>query len=175
MPNTLSLTQYIQDHYCKTLHELAKVASPSGVILELGVGSWGSGVWICSGAAEGTNCPVYGIDNFSMEGTSVLQVLDSMKDRGYSENLLVMSTYNAHRIWNCPISLLFIDADHSYEACYNDFQWFYPSVIHDGFIVFHDSEQQEVKRVIKEVSEFLCDDVEMLDADGRGCYFAKKK
>ena len=170
----MALEQYIKNHYCETLKELSKTANPNGVILELGVGSWGSGIWLCTGARDGTKCQVYGVDNFSMEGTSVLQILDAMQQRGYYERLLIMSTNDAASIWSRPISLLFIDADHSYAACLSDFYGFYSHVIDGGFIVFHDSERPEVQRVIKEVSHLLTDGIERTDTDGRGCYFAQK-
>ena len=108
-----SLMQYTRNHYCKTLHELAKAADSGGVILELGIGSWGSGVWLCEGARKGTGCHVYGVDNFSMDETSIQEVCTSMKKRGYYERILLMNTSDAACIWSHPISLLFIDADHS--------------------------------------------------------------
>lgn len=171
----MSLVRYLRDHYCKTLREFARVANPFGVILELGVGSWGSGVHLCEGARHGTHCDVYGVDNFSMEGTSIENVMSQMQERGLSENLLVMNTIDAALIWARPISLLFIDADHSYKSCLQDFYGFYPHVIEGGFIVFHDSERESVKQAINAVSHLLCDGIERIDEDGRGCYFSRKR
>lgn len=171
----MKISALIQNHYCETLYELAKVADQRGVILELGVGSWGSGVWMCEGARLGTQCEVYGVDNFSMEGTSITSVLSDMRARGLYERLLIMSTQDAAKIWKCPISLLFIDADHTYQSCKDDFSGFYDFVIDGGFIVFHDSERPEVKKVIAEVQHLLCDGVGTIDDDKRGCYFAIKK
>jgi len=169
------LKKYIQNHYCKTLRELARVANPFGVILELGVGSWGSGVHLCEGARSGSDCDVYGVDNFSMEGTSVESILSQMRERGLYEKLLLMDTVDAALIWARPISLLFIDADHSYKSCLQDFYGFYPHVIMGGFIIFHDSERDSVKKAFNAVAHLLSGDFERIDEDGRGCYFSIKK
>ena len=170
-----SLQKYIQPRYCKTLRELAKIANPFGVILELGVGGWGSGVHLCRGAHSGTGCDVYGVDNFSMEGVSVENVLSKMRERGLYEKLLIMDTIDAALIWARPISLLFIDADHSYKSCLQDFYGFYPHIIDGGFIAFHDSEREGVKKAINAIAYLLSYCIEGIDDTGHGCYFARRK
>ena len=39
---------------------------------------------------------------------------------------------------NLPISLLFVDGDHSYDGCYSDLQAWLPKMTSDGIVVFHD-------------------------------------
>lgn len=164
----------IEDEYYPSLRNLARVADPRGVILELGVGRGGSGVHLCLGAKE-SGCLVFGVDCFVMPQTSPGLALAEFQVHKCDEGLLVMTTERAATIWFAPISLLFIDADHSYEACKRDFENFFPFVIGNGFVIFHDSEREPVKRVIEEKSDLLYHTVERFDSEGRGCFYALKK
>lgn len=47
-------------------------------------------------------------------------------------------TVDAAFDWDKPIGLLWIDADHSYEACLADYEAWSPFVVHGGVIAFHD-------------------------------------
>ncbi len=42
------------------------------------------------------------------------------------------------RSWNTPLSLLFIDGSHAYEAVLNDYQIWAKHVLPGGYLVFHD-------------------------------------
>jgi predicted O-methyltransferase YrrM len=42
------------------------------------------------------------------------------------------------RDWATPLGLVFIDGGHSYEAVITDYQCWYPQLLHDGFLAFHD-------------------------------------
>jgi len=171
----IPLEEIVEGEYYPSLRKLARLADPRGVILELGVGRGGSGIHMCLGAAEGSGCAVYGVDNFTMKGTSPSILLAGFQIHRVRERVLMMSTAEAAEIWGAPISLLFIDADHSYEACKQDFEMFYPFVIGNGIIVFHDSERESVKRVIEEKINLLHRCVEKMDKEGRGCFYALKK
>jgi hypothetical protein len=43
------------------------------------------------------------------------------------------------RTWNRPIRLLWIDGDHSYKGCKEDFDLFAPYLSDGGIIAFHDT------------------------------------
>lgn len=49
-----------------------------------------------------------------------------------------MSSNEAVKIWNRDIDVLFIDADHTYEGCLDDWNNFSPFVKKGGWVVFHD-------------------------------------
>ena len=40
--------------------------------------------------------------------------------------------------WRQPITILFIDGDHSYDATAADFKAWAPFVVHHGLVIFHD-------------------------------------
>jgi|TARA_Y100000310_G_scaffold299952_1_gene335226 predicted O-methyltransferase YrrM len=162
------------ESYCEAIKNLAAIASPDGVILELGVGSGASGIWMYAGAQEGTGCEVFGVDNFSMDGVSFTVSELNRKAHSVVEHVLAMSTETAAKIWGAKISLLFIDADHSYEAARLDFERFFSHVVLGGFIIFHDSERDGVKQAISEISALLTNITEKIYDDGRGCLFAQK-
>ncbi len=48
--------------------------------------------------------------------------------------------------------VLFIDADHSYAPCKKDFDLYSPLVVDEGIVAFHDVNQEDVDRVIQEMS-----------------------
>lgn len=50
--------------------------------------------------------------------------------QGYSTDIVKM--------WNAPIDMLWIDGDHSYEACSRDIQDWVPFVRKGGLVAFHD-------------------------------------
>ena len=58
------------------------------------------------------------------------------------------------KLWSKPLSLLFIDGDHSYEQCLADYNNFAPFVIQNGYMAIHDYDTihgYEVKQVVDEV------------------------
>lgn len=48
-------------------------------------------------------------------------------------------SYDAIKDWENPIDFLFIDGDHSYEGCMQDWQDWSPFVAPRGIVVFHDA------------------------------------
>lgn len=51
---------------------------------------------------------------------------------------IVAGSSVAGRLWSTPISLLFIDGGHSFEAASNDFRLWSPHIVKHGFLVIHD-------------------------------------
>lgn len=51
---------------------------------------------------------------------------------------VVSSSVSAGKFWTTPISMLFIDGGHSFEAAYNDYLIWAPHIQPDGFLVIHD-------------------------------------
>ena len=57
------------------------------------------------------------------------------------------------RTW-APISVLFIDGDHSYEGCKRDIDAWYPFMKEDGVMLFHDGDESS-PGVVRAVAEFV--------------------
>lgn len=53
--------------------------------------------------------------------------------------VLPTDSYRAYPWVTSPISLLFIDGDHSYEGCRRDFDLYQQKVIKNGYIILHDA------------------------------------
>jgi hypothetical protein len=73
----------------------------------------------------------------------------------------------SHKSFN----LVFIDADHHYEACLKDFQLWSPLVAPEGEIAFHDVDMNTVSRVIDEE----LDEWELVEHVYRTKTFRRKK
>jgi predicted O-methyltransferase YrrM len=61
------------------------------------------------------------------------------------------SVQAAAEFYNDSVSLLFIDGDHSYEACREDFEQWLPKLRRDAYVAFHDASAPGPKRVISEL------------------------
>jgi len=51
---------------------------------------------------------------------------------------IVCASKTAGRMWKTPLSLVFIDGGHSFEAVHTDFLTWAPHIIPGGFLVIHD-------------------------------------
>ncbi len=51
---------------------------------------------------------------------------------------IVSKSQVAARDWATPLSLVFIDGGHSYETVLTDYRCWYPHILPDGFLLFHD-------------------------------------
>lgn len=71
-----------------------------------------------------------------------------------------MSSKTASQVWqdryskSRPITLLFIDGDHSYEGCKTDIDSWSPFMAEHGVMVFHDCDESS-PGVLQAVSEFV--------------------
>lgn len=65
-------------------------------------------------------------------------------------------SYEAAKEWEGPyrgaIGLLFIDADHEYESVKRDFEDWFPKIVEEGMVIFHDTNLPGVMRFYKEIS-----------------------
>ena len=52
------------------------------------------------------------------------------------------------RSWSAPISLLFIDGDHTFQGCLSDFLAWNRYVRVGGVIAFHDTDQPDINKVV---------------------------
>lgn len=70
-------------------------------------------------------------------------------------NLIHKSSNEAVKTWTLPIDVLFIDGDHSYEGCMDDWNNFAPFVKKGGWVFFHDCDSTSpgVERVFDEIGK----------------------
>jgi hypothetical protein len=131
------------------LYQQAREAR-GGAIVEIGSFHGRSTIALALGSQEGHGAPVYTIDPY-VSFTGPLGGKFGPQDKiGLLNNLLFTATVprvwliqlpsgQVARGWQEPISLLWIDGDHSYEGVKDDFEAWTPFVIPGGIIAFHDS------------------------------------
>lgn len=66
--------------------------------------------------------------------------LKTISDFGLDDVVIPIIGHSAiiGRLWETPLSLLFIDGSHAYEAVLNDFDIWAPKLIRGGYLLFHD-------------------------------------
>ena len=142
------------------LYEIAKEAGKLGPCLE--IGSYCGKSTICLGTAcKETNSTLFSIDHHS--GSEEQQPGEEYFDPDlYNEATRSFDTFNefrktikaakledtvvpivcrsdlAARMWATPLSLVFIDGGHSFEAAYTDYNSWAGHIMPDGYLLIHD-------------------------------------
>ena len=62
-----------------------------------------------------------------------------------------LPSYELAGCWTKPISLIFIDGAHSYEAVKQDIEGFLPHMVSGGIIAIHDSTWPDIERYLHEL------------------------
>ncbi len=168
----------------KALREAAREVPVGQVIVELGSYTGKSTCCLARGSFEGQDVPVYAVDLWT-SGTSregidfrVRQPDEPVGDSKfhlpevravfrrrmevYSEGLVherMGATLDVAAEWSAvSVGLLFIDANHTYEAVRADFEAWCPKVASGGVITLHDYKDEDgsvvaVKRYVDEVTQ----------------------
>jgi predicted O-methyltransferase YrrM len=143
---TQGMTSYDE---ASLLYELAK-ATKVGCIIEVGSYRGRSTVALGRGSLDGHRAPVYAIDPHE-EFIGVLGGVFGPEDRAaFYRAMLDTGCYEVVRLinlsseivvpnWTKPVSLLWIDGDHSYEGVKRDFDCWSPHLTADATVVFDDS------------------------------------
>ena len=143
------------------LHYIASQASAKGVIVEIGCWKGKSTTKLASGSIAGPKVKVYAIDhhlgsqNLKIKGkrkSSFPDFKSNIDYFGFKKVIIPIhkKSENAVKTFKKPISLLFIDGDHSYRAVKKDLELWFPKVIKGSTIVFHDNISPGPERVLKE-------------------------
>lgn len=147
---------WLTEYEAQSLYQMARrLRNVNSTIVEIGSWKGKSTYCLAKGLRSGT---VYAIDPFDgsgepgsfelyqqSKGTTPLldQFTRSMTERGVIHKIRTLvgpSERFAGQITS--IDLLFIDGDHSMEACSRDFENYAPSLASGGFLLFHDFDPQ---------------------------------
>lgn len=140
------------------LLKLAEYGPGLGHIVEIGSFLGLSTCWLAAGSMQAGREVIYTVDHHkgspehqaggqfeSIEivetGTTLNRFRENIRSAGvewFIRNMTGESVDIATKFWTGSIRLLFIDGDHSYEASKADFEAWFPFVVNDGVICFHD-------------------------------------
>jgi MMP 1-O-methyltransferase len=152
---------WLTDAEAAELFHLAKRLTPANGPRVVELGSWQgkSSVILAGGLLGKQDAKLYCIDPFgcdenaeyqqkyyepllSRESQTVEQIFESnVKKSGVDHIIVAMKGYSFEFAdsWLAPIDLLFIDANHEYEAVARDFEMWIPHVKPGGIVAFHDA------------------------------------
>ncbi|HYL86715.1 MAG TPA: class I SAM-dependent methyltransferase [Candidatus Angelobacter sp.] len=143
---------FLADNELRFLGALAACIPAPGAIVEIGSFKGKSTVMLASVAARYGLGRVVAIDPHAglsylgpvppgNEDPTFNEFLASLKSGGVEQNVEVCHAFSrdAAAEWNRPIRLLWIDGDHSYRGCKEDFDLFSPYLSEGAVIALHDS------------------------------------
>ena len=151
---------FMDDDEALRLHDLSLAASMTGPVLEIG-SYCGRSAAIIGSACKQNNGILFSIDHHagSEEQQPGEQYFDpdlydaqtlsvntfpifrqTLSRAGLEETVvpIVCTSKTAGRMWRTPLSMVFIDGGHSFEAVHTDFLTWAPHIIPGGFLVIHD-------------------------------------
>lgn len=163
----------------KFLHDcIVKFAPATGVGLEVGCYKCSSTVFIANACAKVNVRNIYAIDLFT--GTpswgATVDYLESAQHTiaryRLTDRVTLIREHSLRYPWKEPLSVLHIDADHSYEAARNDIQKYTPFIVEGGIVVFDDYDVSHAG-VTKAVHQLLAEDsrFEVVAANYQGAEF----
>lgn len=151
---------------------------PAGRLLETGTG-WGESAAFFGALLPAWN--IYTVDGFGIYGDGrIYSTYNHEQVKKINEALpvnVIQILGNSQNIrWELPLDFLFIDADHTYRGCVNDFNRYSPFVKSGRYICFDDYTQPNnpangVKDVIADI---LKGDMYTLHYEGYYCVILKK-
>lgn len=104
-------------------------------------------IWLTAGASAGRRARVVAIDphtgtHLRAEGeTSELVLRANLEQVGVADQveILVATSEEAAAGWSRPVSLLWIDGDHEYNAVRRDFELWEPHLLPNAVVALHDT------------------------------------
>ena len=145
-------------HYSIEVHYLYRT------VLELGVGNYAnlgtyrgaSTAYIAEGLRTLKGGMVYGVDIFDEINGSITipELEDTFKKRGLIEYVEFCQGFThdvVKQFSDIKFKYVFIDADHNYETCKQDFELWSPLVEDKGLVIFHDVDFTGVDAVTEEM------------------------
>jgi predicted O-methyltransferase YrrM len=148
---SLKTPGFLGENEIRFLGILAACTPAKGAIVEIGSFKGKSTVVLATMAAKYGLGPVVAIDPH--QGLSYLgpgapqqsptfdEFLGNVRSAGLEANVEVQRAYSRDvaKTWSRPIRLLWIDGDHSYKGCKEDFDLFSPCLADGAVVAFHDA------------------------------------
>jgi predicted O-methyltransferase YrrM len=147
----------------RRLAYLASTVPPHLAIVELGSWKGRSTAFLGLGSKAGRMAHVYAVDHWKgspehrdlfrdPQASTFPEFKANMKWLGLDDIVTPITgkTSEVASTWDKDIGLLFIDADHAYEAVRADFLGWSPFVVPGGWVAFHDAGAPGPSRVIEE-------------------------
>jgi predicted O-methyltransferase YrrM len=161
----LEIDGWLSLNEAMSLYDLARtLQGDEPVVVELGVWQGKSAFVLAQGLKDKPGAKNFCIDPFNADGDPASTTLYHEKSRsferplkdgfleicesyGFRERIEVLQgySYDFSSSWDTPIDLLFIDANHTFEAVKRDYLEWSNFVREGGFIAFHDVFFQEEK------------------------------
>ncbi|MFC1943357.1 class I SAM-dependent methyltransferase [Chloroflexota bacterium] len=153
---------FLSDVEGEFLYYSAKSCTGKGVIVEIGPFKGKSSVWLGKGSKSGRNVKIYAVDPFvetdeykkSCGAASILEEFrKNIKDADIDDIVvpIAKTSEDAESGWSEPVELLWVDGAHECEMVKLDFELWFPHLIDDGIIAFHDTiVETGPRRVVKE-------------------------
>lgn len=151
---------FMDEKEARALYQLALKASKKGPILEIG-SYCGKSAYVIGSACKENRSVLFSVDHH--RGSEEQQPGEEYYDpKLFDKKLSRINTFPylqqtlAHAgledvvlpvlgtsksvgsFWQTPLSMVFIDGGHTFEAAYTDFQTWSQHIKPDGFLVFHD-------------------------------------
>jgi len=131
----------------RLLYRLAAAADPAGCIVEIGSWHGRSTIWLAAGARSGRGARIVAIDPHS--GTSLREegedtepeLRANLERAGVSGQVDIVTSTSAEAAagWTRPVSLLWVDGDHSFEAVKLDLELWGPHLLPGAAVALHDT------------------------------------
>lgn len=139
-------------HYI--LYGVVRMLRPR-VVVEIGSARGKSTCTLALACKQNGHGKIYAIDPHTPNAWSDLGVKSDSYDflmsrlRAYWLNewceVIATTSQVAAQKWSCPIDLLFIDGDHTYEGVKHDFEAFKPWLSEHAIVLFHDSHWEYIR------------------------------
>jgi predicted O-methyltransferase YrrM len=135
----------------RLLYRLARRCRGRGSIVEIGSWKGKSTIWISYGSREGCNAKVHAIDphtgspeHSEMFGGKVWTFEEFQRNIAEARVTDIVVPHvdystSVAKTFDEPVEFIFIDGLHEYEGVRDDFESWYPKVVNNGTIAFHDS------------------------------------
>ncbi len=146
----------------RCLWDLAQQAPPNGVIVEIGSFRGLSTAALASGSLRGPGLVVYAIDPheyrdprgwiYSQDDHVAFMQYMLFAGVAHMVRSINLLSWEVVPAWDKPISLLWVDGNHDYEAVKRDFQEWARFVLPNGIIALHDASDPNMgpTRVVEE-------------------------
>lgn len=148
------------DHECRLLCYLANVAPADGAIVEIGAWKGKSIAWLAAGSETRRRpLPLVSIDPHERGSwEDFQQTLHACRLGPDRLEVLRAYSHDVGRDWRRPISLLWVDGCHEYDAVVQDIADFAGHMLPGGWVVFDDAAGGKFPGVERAIAERMSTD-----------------